>query len=83
VSARVFALVLAFLLESPLAQASEKLSIGADHGTIDFDAVGGQSRNEAPDQFDRMSVDRGWRQAIADDDRKLAWAGVAVRQQML
>jgi len=23
------------------------------------------------------------RQAIADDDRKLAWAGVAVRQQML
>ena len=54
-----------------------------DHGTIDFDAVGGQSRNEAADQFDRVSVDRGWRQAIADDDREPAWAAVAVRQQML
>ena len=36
---KVFALVLAFMLESPLVQAAEKLSIGADRGTIDF-AIG-------------------------------------------
>ena len=41
----------------------------------DRDAGSGQPRNEVANQFDRMDVDRGRRQAVADDDGKLIGEG--------
>src|SRR3982074_735347 len=49
---------------------------GPNHGLSDLDPIDGQSRNEASDEFDRVSIDRRRRQAIADGDRKLARAPV-------
>jgi polyisoprenoid-binding protein YceI len=71
VSARVFALVLAFLLESPLAQASEKLSIGADHGTIDF-AIGDSKIFRTTGSF------KHWQGAMSVDDAEVPKSSVEV-----
>jgi hypothetical protein len=30
-----------------------------DHGMTDLDPIGGQSRHQAPDEFDRVGIDRG------------------------
>src|SRR3954451_19842265 len=38
-----------------------------DDRSIDFDAVDSQSRNKASHDLDGMSIDRGCRQAVADD----------------
>src|ERR1700736_1092668 len=40
-----------------------------------------QPRNKAPDELDGVSIDRRRRQAIADNDRKPAGAGVKIREQ--
>ena len=69
--ARVFALVLAFLLESPLAQASEKLSIGADHGTIDF-AIGDSKIFRTTGSF------KHWQGAMSVDDAEVPKSSVEV-----
>jgi polyisoprenoid-binding protein YceI len=71
VPARVFALVLAFLLESPLAQASEKLSIGADHGTIDF-AIGDSKIFRTTGSF------KHWQGAMSVDDAEVPKSSVEV-----
>ena len=49
----------------------------------DFDSLRGQSRNEAPDKLDRVSMDSRRRQAIGNDDCKLRRAAGVARQQML
>src|SRR3981081_4688868 len=54
-----------------------------DHGIADFDSLDSQSWNEVPDEFDRVSIDRRRRQAIADDDGKLARAAAMACQQVL
>ena len=69
--ARVFALVLAFILESPLAQASEKLSIGADHGTIDF-AIGNSKIFRTTGSF------KNWQGAVNVDDAEAPKSTVEV-----
>ena len=69
--ARVFALLLAFILESPLAQASEKLSIGADHGTIDF-AIGDSKIFRTTGSF------KSWQGALSVDDTEVPRSTVEV-----
>ena len=69
--ARIFALVLAFMLGSPLAQAAEKLSIGADHGTIDF-AIGDSKIFRTTGSF------KNWQGAVNVDDAEVPKSTVDV-----
>src|SRR6185437_8065921 len=41
-----------------------------DRARAGFDAAGTKQRYELPHQFDRMGMDRPWRQTVADDDRQ-------------
>jgi polyisoprenoid-binding protein YceI len=71
VPARLLAIVLAFMLESPLAQAAEKLSIGADHGTIDF-AIGNSKIFRTTGSF------KAWQGTVNVDDSAVPNSTVAV-----
>jgi polyisoprenoid-binding protein YceI len=71
VPARILALVLAFMLQSPLAQATEKLSIGADHGTIDF-AIGDSKIFRTTGSF------KNWQGAVQVDDAEAPKSTVEV-----
>jgi len=68
---RVFALVLAFMLESPWVQAAEKLSIGADRGTIDF-AIGNSKIFRTTGSF------KSWQGAVNVDDAEAPKSSVEV-----
>jgi polyisoprenoid-binding protein YceI len=71
VPVKVFALVLAFMLESPLVQAAEKLSIGADRGTIDF-AIGNSKIFRTTGGF------KHWQGALSVDDAEVPNSSVEV-----
>ena len=68
---KMFALVLAFMLESPLVQAAEKLSIGADRGTIDF-AIGNSKIFRTTGGF------KHWQGALIVDDAEVPNSSVEV-----
>ena len=68
---KVFALVLAFMLESPWVQAAEKLSIGADRGTIDF-AIGNSKIFRTTGSF------KDWQGTVNVDDAEVLKSAVAV-----
>jgi polyisoprenoid-binding protein YceI len=71
VPVKVFALVLAFMLESPLVEAAEKLSIGADRGTIDF-AIGNSKIFRTTGGF------KHWQGALSVDDAEVPNSSVEV-----
>jgi len=71
VPARVFVLVLAFMLQSLVVQAAEKFSIGADHGTIDF-AIGNSKIFRTTGSF------RNWQGAVNVDDAEVPESTVEV-----
>ena len=68
---KVCALVLAFVLASPLAEAGEKLSIGAGHGTIDF-AIGDSKIFRTTGSF------KNWQGTVNVDDAEVPKSTVAV-----
>jgi polyisoprenoid-binding protein YceI len=59
------------MLQSPLAQATEKLSIGADHGTIDF-AIGNSKIFRTTGSF------KNWQGAVNVDDAEAPKSTVEV-----
>jgi polyisoprenoid-binding protein YceI len=71
VSARIVALVLALVVAGSTAQAAEKLSIGADHGTIDF-AIGNSKIFRTTGSF------RAWQGTVNVDDSAAPNSTVAV-----
>ena len=55
---------------------------GCDHRAADLDCLGGEARNQTADQFDRVGIDRGRRQPVADHDREPAWPCAMRRQRV-
>lgn len=68
---RLFSLVLALMLASPVAQASEKLKIGADRGTIDF-AIGDSKIFRTTGGF------KNWKGTVNVDDAEVPKSTVEV-----
>ena len=67
-------LVLAFATIGPVAQATEKLKIGADHGTIDF-AIGNSKIFRTTGSF------KNWQGTVNVDDAEVPRSTVAGRDQ--
>src|SRR3981081_1641413 len=66
---------------APISSPNATRAPAAHSASHSFDPSDGQWRNEASDEFDRVSIDRRRRQAIADGDRKLARAAVVAPPQ--